>query len=83
MSRAEVHKSTQKKFIVTLGSIFKYAVRKRYCDFNPVREIEKPRVSKQPIADFLNSEEIRALIENTKVNKYKALFTLAVMSGMR
>lgn len=76
---------TLKKTLITLGGILKYSVRKRYIDYNPVREIEKPRgkASEKKKIDFLTPEEILALINNTRGQKYKVLFTLAVMTGMR
>jgi integrase len=74
---------TLKKILVTLGGILKYAVRKKLCEYNPIREIEKPKVTRKRQVDFLKPPEIRALVENAKNQKFKTLFTLAVMSGMR
>ena len=74
---------TLKKFLVTLGSILKYAVQKGYCEFNPVREIEKPKVTQKKLIDILNPKEIRALIDNTANQKSRCLYTLTAMSGMR
>lgn len=77
--------ATLKKSVTTLGAILKYAVRKRYIKSNPVREVEKPRGKSKPKEemDFLRPHEIRALIDVTRDQKYKALFMMAVMSGMR
>lgn len=74
---------TLRKLLITLGGIFRYAVSKRYCDYNPVREIEKPKVTKKKEVDCLKPAEIRALVDNAAAQKMKTLFTLAVMSGMR
>jgi integrase len=74
---------TLRKLLVTLGSIFKYAVKKRLCEYNPVREIEKPKVAKTKQVDFLKPKEIRALIDKARDQKHITLFTLDVMSGMR
>jgi len=74
---------TLKKFLVTLGSILKYTVQKGYCEFNPVREIEKPKVTQKKSIDILNPKEIRALIDNTANQKSRCFYTLTAMSGMR
>lgn len=74
---------TLRKLLVTLGSIFKYAVRKRLCEYNPVREIEKPKDTKKKKVGFLQPGEIRALIDNSRDQKHKTMFTLDIMSGMR
>lgn len=74
---------TLKKLLITLGGILKYAVRKKFCEYNPVSEIEKPKATKRKQVDFLRPEEVRALFEHAKDQKFRALFTLAVLSGMR
>jgi len=75
---------TLKKFLVTLEQILKYATRKRYIDHNPIREIERPKDQREKKEiDFLRPDEIRALLENTPDQKYRTLFLLAVMTGMR
>jgi len=74
---------TLKKMLTTLGSILKYVTRKRYIEYNPIREIERPKDNRQKEMDFLRPNEIRALIDNTPDQKYKTLFTLAVMTGAR
>lgn len=79
----EVIAPTLKKFLVTLGSIFKYAVQKGYCEYNPVREIEKPKLNRRKPIDILKPKEIRALLDHVSNQKTKCLYTLAVMSGMR
>lgn len=77
--------ATLKKTLTTLGSILKYAVKKRYIDSNPVHEIEKQKgtsAARQKI-NFLQPDEIYGMIENTKGQKYKVLFMAAVLTGMR
>ncbi len=80
-----IRKPTLRKILITLGAILSYAVKKRYIDFNPMRDVEKPkgitRAGKE--MEFLKPEEIRAFLKNIGDQKYKTLFTLAVMSGMR
>jgi integrase len=84
-TKQEITPPTLKKILITLGGILKYATQKRYIEFNPIREIEKPkgRGSSWKKVDFLKPSEIRAFIEDVQDQKYKTLFTLAVMSGMR
>ena len=74
---------TLKKLLVTLGSIFKYAVIKKLCEYNPVREIDKPKILKKKKVIFLQPEEIRALIDNARDQKSRCMYTISVMSGMR
>ncbi len=74
---------TSKKVLVTLGSILKYAVRKKLCESNPVREIEKPKSLKKKRADFLNHLEIRALLDQITDQKFRTLVMLAILSGAR
>jgi integrase len=76
---------TLKKVLVTLGGILKYATRKRYIEFNPIREIDKPKgqgLAKSKV-DFLKPQEVRALLDKINSLKYRALVRLAVASGMR
>jgi len=35
--------ATLRKILISLGSILTYAVRMRYIDFNPAREVKSPR----------------------------------------
>lgn len=84
--RSGVTPATLKKTLTTLGSILKYAMKKRYIDSNPIQEMERKRGStsngKKKII-VLQPEEICALIENARPLKYKVLFMTAVMTGMR
>jgi integrase len=72
-----------KKLLTTLSSIMKYAVRKKLCEHNPVGDVEKPRIPKKKRVDFLEPEEIRALIEDAGNCEFETLYTLSAMSGMR
>ena len=75
--------ATLKKIMITLGQVLKYATRKRYIEFNPVREIEKPRAKGRGRIDFLKPHEIRAILNSAGDAEYKMLFLMAVMTGMR
>jgi integrase len=79
--------ATLRKILITLGSILTHAVRIRYIDFNPAREIEKPKGNglkrEQEEMIILKPKEILALLDNTKTPKDKVLFMTAVMTGMR
>ena len=50
--------------MITVGQIMKYATRKRYIEFNPAREIEKPKAKGAAKIEFLQPHEIRALLAN-------------------
>jgi integrase len=77
---------TLKKLISALNQVMKYAVRHRYIDFNPVRDIERPRdqgKDEKPKIRILDSQQIKALLDAAEGQKYKTLFLLALMSGAR
>lgn len=76
---------TLRKIITTLGQIFSYAVRHGYIGYNPLQAAQRPRAQgheKKPIR-ILSGDEIKALLNATKQQKYRMLFTLAIMSGAR
>jgi integrase len=77
---------TLRKLIIVLNQVMKYSIRHRYIDFNPVRDVERPRdngeIEKTKIR-VLDTSEINALLEATRGQKYKTLFMLALMSGAR
>lgn len=80
-----MHILTIRKVLVTLGQIFNYAVRHRYIDHNPLREAERPRdpgEGKKEIV-VLTIPEIQAFLAAVEDQKYRAMFMLAVMSGVR
>jgi len=81
--KKEITPATLKKLLVTLGQIMSYSVRKGFRESNPVREIEKPKVPKGQMVEFLKPKEIRALIDKAGSEQFKALLTLAATSGMR
>jgi len=78
---------TLKKILINLGAIMTYSVRKRYIDFNPVRDIEKPKGQSvddgKKEMDILNPVEIRALLDAAPDRKHKLIFTIAVSTGLR
>ncbi|MGO9534059.1 MAG: tyrosine-type recombinase/integrase [Syntrophobacteraceae bacterium] len=76
---------TIRKILVTLGQIFGYAVRHRYIDYNPLRDAERPRDPGEGKKEIkvLSPKEIKALLDNTADQKYRALFMLGIMSGAR
>ncbi len=78
-----VQPPTLRKLLVTLGGILKYAVRKKLGEYNPVREIEKPKTRKRKHVNCYKPKEIRALINSARDQEFRTLFTIAVMSGMR
>ena len=78
--------TTLRKVLVTLNQVMGFAVRRRYIDHNPVRDAEKPRdrgqVEKRHVR-VLSHKEVKALVESEPNPKYRTLFMLAVLSGLR
>ena len=78
---------TLKKIIVNLGAIMTYAVRKRYVDYNPVRDIEKPKGQSEHDEDkelnVLTPREIISFLDSAPDLKHKTLFMAAVTTGLR
>jgi len=78
---------TIRKILVNLGAIMTYALRKRYIDINPVREVEKPKGQSEHEEDnelnILTPSEILALLDAAPDLKHKTLFMAAVTTGLR
>jgi len=78
---------TLKKILVTFGGIMTYACRKRYIDYNPVRDLEKPKGQSEKKDDdelvILTPNQIQDLLGATSNPKYETLFMTAIMTGMR
>ncbi len=79
--------ATLRKILITLGGILTYAVRMRYIDFNPCREIEKPKGNslheEKKEMVILKPSEIRSLLNVSTSQREKVLFMTAVMTGAR
>lgn len=77
--------ATLNKTLITLGSILKYAVKKKYINANPIHEVEKQKAVSSVTGkiNFLTPDEINSLFENTDAPKFKTLFMMAVLTGMR
>jgi integrase len=73
------------KILTTLGTILTYAVRCRYCDSNPVRDVEKPRKTREDHIEIrpFSPSEIRDILANTPNNKYRMMFLFAALTGLR
>lgn len=78
---------TMRKVLTTLSGIMKYAMKHRYIDHNPVREIERPKDQHEDDQDnelvILQPDEIRALVDAAETQKDRALFMMAALTGMR
>jgi integrase len=78
---------TLRKILVTLGQILKYSVRCRYVDYNPARDVEKPKDQrsddKKKVLTILQPEQTRTLFKTAETQKDKVLFMAAVLTGMR
>ncbi len=83
--------ATIRKIMVSMGQIFKYAIRHRYIPYNPFTDAEKPRAdqSEDETSEgsssirILTTAEINSFLNATKGDKYQTLFRLAIMSGAR
>jgi integrase len=83
--------ATIRKILVSMGQIFKYAIRHRYIPYNPFADAEKPRADQSEgegsegssSIRILNTLEINSFLNATDGDKYKTLFRLAIMSGAR
>ena len=79
--------STLKKIMVNFSQIMTYAVRKRYVDYNPVRDVEKPKGKSEHREDnkvsVLTPAEILSLLDAAPDLKHKTLFMAAVTTGLR
>ncbi len=77
-----MHIVTLRKVLMVFGQIMQYAVRHRYVDHNPVRDVEKPRSTgkeKTP-SRVLTPSEIQKLLTQEKNQKYQTIYHVAVMT---
>jgi integrase len=78
---------TLRKILITLGAVLTYAVRMRYIDFNPCREVEKPKGqsahSDKEEMVILQPDELQALFDAGANQKERVLFMTATLTGMR
>jgi integrase len=81
--REKMNPSTLKKVLTTLGQILSFAVRRRYADYNPLREAERPNGVQKKVMAVLTPEQIRDLVASAKGPKYALLFLLAAFTGAR
>lgn len=78
---------TLRKILTSLGGILKYAVKMRYMDYNPVRDVERPK-GKSTHDDnddmiILQPVDIRKLLDAAEEQKAEVLFMAAVFTGLR
>jgi integrase len=78
---------TLRKILITLGQTLKYAVRCRYIDFNPIRDVEKPKDQRsddeKKVMMILQPGQILTLFEKAETQKDRVLFMSGVLTGMR
>lgn len=78
---------TLKKILINLGAIMTYAVRKRFIDYNPVRDIEKPKgQSKHDESkdlNILNPAQLISLFDAAPDLKHRTIFMVAATTGLR
>jgi len=80
-----MHIVTLRKVLMVFGQIMQYAVRHRYVDHNPVRDVEKPRRSGQEETPLriLTPSEIQRLLAQETNQKYRTIYHVAIMTGAR
>lgn len=80
---------TINKTLTTLGSILKYAVKKKLLGSNPVFLVERIKPEAQEYSEekesvhFLTPEQIRPFLDKAEPGLYQTLLTTAIMTGMR
>ncbi len=82
----KINLGTLKKILISLGQILSYAVRHKYIDHNPIRDIERPRGNGKETKfkiKVLTPPEINDFLGKVNHPKFKMLFMLALMSGAR
>ena len=82
----DMHILTLKKVLINLGAIMTYAVRKRYIDYNPVRDMERPKGQsehKDKELNILTPVQILKLLDAVSDLKHKTLYMAAVTTGLR
>jgi integrase len=76
--------ATIRKILVSLGQIFKYAVRHKYIFYNPFLDAERPEGKKKKNSiEVLNPDNINSFLGKVEDQKYNTLFRLAIFSGAR
>ncbi len=84
--------STLRKILVTLGQILGFAVRRRYLDYNPLKDAERPKAQFQinegeaddlEVMRILTPSQIKDFLSQKIDPKYQMLFTLAIFTGAR
>ena len=80
---------TLRKILVTLGQIFRYAVRHKIIEHNPLADAERPMRGRGNHEDegkemrILTPDQIKELLAKVEGQKYKVLFLMAIFTGAR
>ena len=76
---------TLKKIMVNLGAILTFAVRLRYIEFNPARDVEKPKGQslhdENKEMNVLKPDDIQSLLKAAACHKDRVFFLTAVLTG--
>jgi len=80
-----MHPVTLGKVLMVFGQIMQYAVRHKYVDHNPVRDVEKPRSAgnEETPSRVLTPSEIQRLLAQEEDQKYRTIYHVAVATGAR
>jgi len=82
--QTNLSRATINKILVSLGAVFKYAVKHRLIEYNPVREVERLKGQGECAKEIevLSPKEINSLLAASQDN-YRTLFLTAILTGMR
>jgi integrase len=75
--------STRTKALVLLGGVFDRAQKLHGLPVNPVRGVEKPRLSRALDIEVLSPSEVRALVRAAADDQDAAIFLTAAFTGLR
>jgi integrase len=81
-----MHIKTLRRILMIVGQIMTYAVRHKYINYNPTRDIERPKSQgkeKKQKIKILTPSEINTFLQVETDHKYRTLFMLAIFSGAR
>src|SRR4051794_40824295 len=74
---------TLQKYLVVLNGIFKRAIRVWNLPYNPVADVERPRLPRRGNIDVLSGEEVMALVRAADTEQDAALYLTAAFTGLR
>lgn len=74
--------SLRRNLYAVLAQVFKDAIRARVIAISPLREVQRPRPTKQE-SRFISQDELSKLLESLKGSRYLDVFNLILQTGLR